>query len=87
MVAGGLLGQLARASGGPTADRIVDGLPDALGPGLGALWRSLGPLSTRLGELGTLVVDLIKGLAGPLLFFAVVDAFLRTRVQARQRGA
>lgn len=82
MAAGGVLGQLAQVSGGPTAERIADGLPDALGPMVGAGWRSLGPLSTRLGELGTLVVDLIKGLAGPLLFFAVVDAFLRTRVKA-----
>jgi Na+/H+-dicarboxylate symporter len=37
----------------------------------------------RLGEIGTAIIDLIKALAGPLLFFAVLDAFLRTRVSAR----
>lgn len=36
-----------------------------------------------LGEIGSVVIELVKGLAGPLLFFAVVDAFLRTRVRAR----
>jgi len=36
-----------------------------------------------LGEPGTVLIDLIKALAGPLLFFAVVDAFLRTHVSAR----
>jgi len=43
----------------------------------------LGPRAARFGELGTVVIDLIKGLAGPLLFLAVVDAFLRTRVRGR----
>jgi DAACS family dicarboxylate/amino acid:cation (Na+ or H+) symporter len=42
-----------------------------------------GKSVARLGELGQVVIDLIKALAGPLLFFAVVDAFLRTRVEAR----
>jgi DAACS family dicarboxylate/amino acid:cation (Na+ or H+) symporter len=42
-----------------------------------------GPRVARLGELGTVIIDLIKGLAGPLLFFAVVDAFLRTHVRTR----
>ena len=37
----------------------------------------------RLGEIGSVIIDLIKGLAGPLLFFAVLDAFLRTQVKAR----
>ncbi len=36
-----------------------------------------------LGEIGAVVIDLIKALAGPLLFFAVVDAFLRTHVRAK----
>src|SRR4051812_5777827 len=36
-----------------------------------------------LGELGAVIINLIKSLAGPLLFFAVVDAFMRTQVQAR----
>jgi Na+/H+-dicarboxylate symporter len=37
----------------------------------------------RLGEVGTAIIDLVKALAGPLLFFAVLDAFLRTHVRAR----
>jgi len=51
---------------------------------LGALtgWV-FGPRVDRLGDLGTLIIDLIKALAGPLLFLAVIDAFLRTRVRAR----
>ena len=54
---------------------------------LGALvgWW-FGPKVGRLGEIGAVVIDLIKALAGPLLFFAVVDAFLRTRVKLRSAG-
>lgn len=36
-----------------------------------------------LGELGSVLIGLIKALAGPLLFFAVVDAFVRTQVRVR----
>lgn len=36
-----------------------------------------------LGRIGTVLIGLIKALAGPLLFFAVVDAFIRTQVRAR----
>ena len=36
-----------------------------------------------LGEVGKVIIGLIKSLAGPLLFLAVIDAFLRTRIQAR----
>jgi Na+/H+-dicarboxylate symporter len=49
--------------------------------GLVGLW--FGRRTERLGEVGSVIIDLIKALAGPLLFFAVVDAFLRTRVKAR----
>src|SRR4051812_30187099 len=48
---------------------------------LAGLW--LGPAAAPLGQIGTVIIDLIKGLAGPLLFFAVVDAFLRTEIRAR----
>ncbi|MBI3541953.1 MAG: dicarboxylate/amino acid:cation symporter [Deltaproteobacteria bacterium] len=44
---------------------------------------ALGARAEPLGELGKVLIQLIKALAGPLLFFAVVDAFLRTRVRAR----
>ncbi len=43
----------------------------------------LGPRVSGIGELGKLMINLIKMLAGPLVFFAVVDAFLRTKVKAR----
>jgi len=42
-----------------------------------------GPRVARLGEIGSVVIDLVKGLAGPLLFFAVLDAFLKTKVNAK----
>ena len=44
---------------------------------------TFGKRAERLGELGGVIIDLIKALAGPLLFLAVVDAFLRTHVEAR----
>jgi Na+/H+-dicarboxylate symporter len=36
-----------------------------------------------IGELGKVVIDLIKALAAPLLMFTVLSAFLHTRVKAR----
>ena len=47
-----------------------------LGPVLG---KRAGPL----GELGRLVVQLIKGVATPLLFFAIVNAVLRAEIAGR----
>jgi Na+/H+-dicarboxylate symporter len=47
-----------------------------LGPVLG---KSAGPL----GELGRLVVQLIKGVATPLLFFAIVSAVLRAEIAGK----
>ena len=43
----------------------------------------LGERAEPLSKLGSLIIDMIKGLAGPLLLFAVIDAFLRTEVRAR----
>ncbi|QDV32694.1 dicarboxylate/amino acid:cation symporter [Tautonia plasticadhaerens] len=86
MAAGALLGQFAHAAIGPDptlAERLAGRLPGSIGPGVLHAWQSLGRFTATLGYLGSLVVDLIKGLAGPLLFFAVVDAFLRTRVRGR----
>ncbi len=54
-----------------------------LGAALGSL---LGPQAEVLKTLGSVVIDLIKALAGPLVFFAVLDAFLRTDVKARSGG-
>ncbi|HEY2731236.1 MAG TPA: dicarboxylate/amino acid:cation symporter [Polyangia bacterium] len=44
----------------------------------------LGARAEPLGELGKLVIQLIKAVATPLLFFAIVDAILRTEVRGRQ---
>jgi len=47
----------------------------------------LGPLlgmnAAPLGELGRLVVQLIKGVATPLLFFAIVSAILHAEIEAK----
>lgn len=45
-----------------------------------------GPRAAFAGQLGKVIISLIKALAGPLLFFAVVDAFLRTQISARAAG-
>ena len=46
----------------------------------------LGERAEPLSKLGSLIIDMIKGLAGPLLLFAVIDAFLRTDIRARSGG-
>lgn len=43
----------------------------------------LGEKAAPLGEFGSLMIAVIKGLAAPLLFFAVVDAFLTTAIRAK----
>ncbi|MDF3064642.1 MAG: Na+/H+ dicarboxylate symporter [Polyangiaceae bacterium] len=52
----------------------------ALGLGLGPL---LGKQAQPLGELGKLVIQLIKATATPLLFFSIVSAILKTEVRGR----
>ncbi len=47
----------------------------------------LGERAAPLARLGTVILDLIKGLAGPFLLFAVLDAFLRTEIRLRSGGA
>lgn len=42
-----------------------------------------GARAEPLAAIGTVILEMIKGLAGPLLLFAILDAFLRTKVQAR----
>lgn len=52
----------------------------AAGALLGALaGKSVG----RLGEVGTVIIGLIKALAGPLLLFAVLEAVVRTELRLR----
>ena len=62
----------------PFVARIVAAM--ILGIGAGTL---LGDRGRRLGDVGTVVIDLIKALAGPLLFLAVVDTFLRSHLDRR----
>ena len=52
----------------------------ALGVAVG-LWK--GKEAAGLERIGALVIDMIKALAAPLLFFAILDAFLRTQIRAR----
>src|SRR4051794_8168349 len=62
----------------PMVARIVAGI--ALGILVGEVF---GPKAEPLAQMGTVILEMIKGLAGPLLLFAILDAFLRTAVKAR----
>jgi Na+/H+-dicarboxylate symporter len=44
---------------------------------------TFGPRIAWLGQFGSVIIDVIKGLAGPLLFFAIIDTILRTHVKSR----
>jgi Na+/H+-dicarboxylate symporter len=70
----------------PLYVRILIGV--ALGATLGVLFGDreilLGLRNRHLGELGLLVIRLLKALAVPLIFFAILDAFVRTEISARQ---
>lgn len=46
--------------------------------------KVLGPRAAVLGELGILVIRLLKALATPLVFFAIVDSFCRAQIPARK---
>lgn len=46
----------------------------------------LGLRNQHLGDLGLLVIRLLKALAVPLIFFAIVDSFARTQISARRGG-
>lgn len=59
--------------------RLVAGI--ALGALVGVV---LGPRAAILGELGVLVIKLLKALATPLVFFAVVDSFCRAEIPAKK---
>lgn len=45
---------------------------------------ALGPRASALGEIGKLVIQLIKAAAAPLLFLAIVNAILKTEIRGRQ---
>jgi Na+/H+-dicarboxylate symporter len=65
-----------------------------IGVGLGALLGVLfgtkaylfGLKNEHLGQLGGLVIKLLKALAIPLIFLSILDAFNKTRFSARQGG-
>ncbi len=44
----------------------------------------LGWTTAHLGEIAKLYIQLLTALATPLIFFAVVDAFIRTHISGRQ---
>src|SRR5258708_7928839 len=62
----------------PLYIRILVGV--ALGTGVGLY---LHADAKPLGDGGKLVVTLLKTLATPLIFFAVIDAFMRTQISAK----
>jgi DAACS family dicarboxylate/amino acid:cation (Na+ or H+) symporter len=45
---------------------------------------ALGPRAAVLGEIGILAIKLLKALATPLMFFAVVDSFCRAHIPAKK---
>ena len=65
----------------PMVARILVGI--ALGVVVGEIF---GARAEPLSQIGTVILEMIKGLAGPLLLFAVLDAFLRTKIEAKSAG-
>ncbi len=57
----------------------------AMGLGL-ATGLAVGPRAAPLGELGKLLIQLVKLFALPLLVFAILDAFLKTEIRWREAG-
>ncbi|MGZ8975685.1 dicarboxylate/amino acid:cation symporter, partial [Methylomagnum sp.] len=72
----------------PLSARVL--LAVVLGTSLGA-WGGTEPYlfhldNGDLGQLGMLVIRLLKALAVPLILFAILDAFLRTPITAKAGG-
>lgn len=72
----------------PLSARVL--LAVALGTLLG-IWGGTRPFlfgleNNHLGQLGLLVIRLLKALAVPLILFAILDAFTRTPITARSGG-
>ena len=55
-----------------------------LGVIFGARPLLLGLKNEHLGQLGVLVIKLLKALAVPLIFLSILDSFIKTRFTARQ---
>ena len=45
-----------------------------------------GAVLKGLGDIGMLVIKALRALAVPLVFFAILDAFVKTRIAARSFG-
>lgn len=62
----------------------------AVGTALGLIFGErpflFGLSNHDLGQVGTLVIRLLKSLAAPLILLAILDAFARTDISARQAG-
>lgn len=65
----------------PLSAQIVIAM--ALGLGAGVV---LGPKAAPLGDLGKLVIQLVKAAAAPLLFLVILNSILRTEIGARDAG-
>jgi Na+/H+-dicarboxylate symporter len=73
----------------PLSVQVVIGV--TIGSSLGVLFGTepyLGGLlkNETLGQLGMLVIRLLKTLATPLIFFAILDAFIHTEISFRHGG-
>jgi Na+/H+-dicarboxylate symporter len=72
----------------PLYIRVLIGV--ILGAGLGMAFEKrpivLGIENKDLGQIGLLVIKLLRALAAPLILFAILDAFARTRISARRGG-
>lgn len=77
-----------RRPGLPLYARVLIGV--VLGAILGVVFQSrpylFGLRNDDLGQLGMLVIKLLRALATPLILFAILDAFARTRISARHGG-
>ena len=67
----------------PLALQVLMGV--ALGVLLGAL-AGKSELTETLGAIGILAIKALRALAVPLVFFAILDAFVKTRIEARKFG-
>ena len=67
----------------PLALQVLIGV--ALGVVLGAV-AGKGQLTETLGAIGVLSIKALRALAVPLVFFAILDAFVKTRIEAKKFG-
>lgn len=69
--------------------KVPLGVQVLIGVGLGILIGELAgktPLTQNLGDLGLLVIKALRALAVPLVFFAILDAFIKTRIEGKKLG-